>query len=418
MKYVLHTIVTAIAGIVFFFIGEIIYNNLIVNKTAPLTLPIYFLIFMIVMIIVLWALSLKRGKYFETRDKKKKSGNLTKTIIITLVIMTISSGLLEFLYEIGGKISPKSATSYIFVIDDSGSMQSNDSSNERKNAIDSIMREMDTQLPYSVYLFNENCQVVKPLSTNVDNDFTLDSNGGTDIVGALKTVFNDYESQKSIWGASPKVLLLTDGESSSFGLSKILKKYRKSIITISTVGFGSADSDYLSNIAEKTGGVYISSNQISTLKQSMEQALTSYSDGKRNLLSDRFCEHDGLYTFLRILFLIIISVMIAIIKSSAMYDTNRQPVYFLVSLLLGILASILMEVLISHVYAPTKLVHLICCILWAVVPAEVIGTSKKNAKRFEPAGFDDEFNNESDDYLYNVDQHNEDDDDRFNDLDF
>ena len=113
--------------------------------------------------------------------------------------MTISSGLLEFLYEIGGKISPKSATSYIFVIDDSGSMQSNDSSNERKNAIDSIMREMDTQLPYSVYLFNENCQVVKPLSTNVDNDFTLDSNGGTDIVGALKTVFNDYESQKSIW---------------------------------------------------------------------------------------------------------------------------------------------------------------------------------------------------------------------------
>lgn len=418
MKYALHTIVTAIAGIVFFLIGEIIYNNLIVDRTAPLTLPIYFIAFMIVMIIVLRALSLKRGVYFETRDKKKKSGNMTKTIIITLVVMTISSGVLELLYEIGGKISPKNATSYIFVIDDSGSMQSNDSSNERKNAIDSIMSEMDTQLPYSVYLFNDNCQMVKQLSTNVNNDCSLGSNGGTDIVGALKTVFNDYENQKSSWGSSPKVLLLTDGESSSFGLSRILKKYRKSIITISTVGFGSADSDYLSNIAEKTGGVYISSNQISTLKESMEEALTSYSDGNRNLLSDRFCEHDALYTFLRILFLTIISIMIAIIKSNAMYDTNRQPIYFLVSLLLGILASVLMEVLISHVYAPTRIVHFICCILWAVVPAEVTSSKKKSGKRFEPAGFDDEFSNDSDDYLYNVDQHNNDDDDSFNDLDF
>ena len=73
----------------------------------------------------------KRGKYFEARDKKKKSGEITKKIIITMVVLTISSGLLEFLYEIGGKYSPKNATSYIFVIDDSGSMQSNDSANER-----------------------------------------------------------------------------------------------------------------------------------------------------------------------------------------------------------------------------------------------------------------------------------------------
>jgi len=131
MKYVLHTVVTAIAGFVFFLIGEAIYNNLIVDKTAPLTLPIYFLVFMILLSIVLWALSIKRGKYFEARDKKKKSGEITKKIIITMVVLTISSGLLEFLYEIGGKYSPKNATSYIFVIDDSGSMQSNDSANER-----------------------------------------------------------------------------------------------------------------------------------------------------------------------------------------------------------------------------------------------------------------------------------------------
>ena len=418
MKYALHTIITAIAGIVFFMIGEMIYNNIIVDSTAPLTLPIYFLAFMIVMIIVLWALSLKRGTYFETRDKKKKSGDMTKTIIITLVIMTVSSGVLEFLYEIGGKISPNNVTSYIFVIDDSGSMQSNDPTNERKNAIDSIMREMDTQLPYAVYLFNDNCHMVKPLSTDTANDFTIGSYGNTDIVGALKTVFNDYDSQKNAWGSSPKVLLLTDGESSSFGLSGILKKYRKSIITISTVGFGSADSDYLTKIAEKTGGVYISSDQISTLRSSMEQALTSYSDGNRNLLSDRFCEHEVLYTFLRIFFLIIISVMIAIVKSRAMFDTNSQPVYFLISLFLGIIASILMEVLISHVYVPIKLVHCICCILWAVVPAEITSKNKNNGKRFEPVSFDDDLDSDTDDYLYNVDQHDDEEDDRFNDLDF
>lgn len=418
MKYALHTIVTAIAGIVFFFIGEIIYNNIIVNNVAPLTLPIYFLTFMVVMIIVLWALSLKRGTYFETRDKKKKSGHMTKIIVISLAVMTISSGILELLYEIGGKISPEKATSYIFVIDDSASMQSNDPTNERKNAIDSIMREMDTKLPYAVYLFSDKCQVVKPLSTSVDNDFTLYNSGGTDIVGALKNVFNDYNNQKNVWGSSPKVLLLTDGVSSSFGLSGVLKDYRKSIITISAVGFGSADSDYLTNIAEKTGGVYVNSNQINTLKISMEQALTSYSDGKRNLLSDRFCEYDALYTFLRILFLIIISVLIAIIKSNAMFDTNRQPIYFFISLIFGIIASILMEVLISHIYVSTKFVHFICCFLWAVIPAEITPEKKKKVKSFEPVIFDDDFSSDSDDFLYSVGQHNEDEDEKFNNLGF
>jgi len=67
MKYVLHTVVTAIAGFVFFLIGEAIYNNLIVDKTAPLTLPIYFLVFMILLSIVLWALSIKRREFDEKR---------------------------------------------------------------------------------------------------------------------------------------------------------------------------------------------------------------------------------------------------------------------------------------------------------------------------------------------------------------
>ena len=150
----------------------------------------------------------------------------------------------------------------------------------------------------------------------------------------------------------------------------------------------------------------------------MEEALKSYSDGKRNLLSDRFCEHDGLYTFLRILFLIIISVEIAIIKSNAMFDTNRQPLYFIISLVLGIIASFFMEVMISHVYAPTKLVHLVCCILWAVMPAEIVSEQNKNTKRFEPVSFDDDDNSDNDDLQYNIDQHDDDDDDRFNDLDF
>ena len=406
------------AGIVFYFIGELIYNNLILKQFAPLTLPIYFLVFMILMVIVLWALSLKRGVYFETRDKKKKSGEISKVIIFMLVMITVSSSVLELLYEIGGKISPQNATSYIFVIDDSGSMQSNDSTNERKNAIDQIMKEMDTKLPYSVYLFNENCQMVKHLSATVDNDFSLESDGGTDIVGALKTVFSDFENQKSSWGSSPKVLLLTDGESSSSGLTQILKKYRRAVITISTVGFGYADADYLSNIAEKTGGVYINSNQISTLKESMEQALISYSEGNRNLLSDRFCENDTLYAFLRVLFLLIISVMIAIIKSKAMYDTNRQPMYFIISLIFGIAASVLMELLISHVYVSTRLVHFICCILWAITPAEIVSPKKKNGKRFEPVNFDDENTDNAEDFLYSIDQHPEKSDDSFNDLDF
>jgi len=419
MKYMVHTLITTLVGIAYYFIGEKIYNKLIVNGIASLTLPIYFLSFAIIISITLWILSIKRGKYFETRDKKKKAGEMTRSLILTMVVLVIVSGVLEFLYELGGAYSPKEASSYVFIIDDSGSMNENDPMDERRRAIGNIINEMNTNLPYAVYIFNSECQEVKPMSSDIDNDFSLNSNGGTDIVKALKVVYSKYNSRNKIWGDSPKVLLLTDGNSSSSGLSKILRKYKSSNISISTVGFGSADSNYLKNIADKTGGVNINSNQISMLKSSMEEALKSYSDGKRNLLSDRLCKHDGLYAFIRIVFLIIISALIAKIKANAMYDTDSQPIYYIISLLLGIIASILMEVMISHLLISTGSVHCVCCILWAIVPADFPKShNKKTGKRYEAVVFDDEERESDDSYQCNIDDNESLYDDSFNDLRF
>ena len=135
----------------------------------------------------------------------------------------------------------------------------------------------------------------------------------------------------------------------------------------------------------------------------METAIKQYALGNRNLLSDRFCDLDGLYTFLRILFLIIISVIISVIKTNSMFDTDRWPLYMIISVVLGILASILMEVLISHVYMDIKPVHLICCIFWAFMPAEIESQKKKNKARYQPVDFDDSGDGDGyDDSKYNI----------------
>lgn len=388
MKYLLHAIVTIITGIVFFFIGELIYTGIIENKIAPLTMPVYFLCFMVILIIVLWLLSIKRGKYLEARDKKNESGRFKLIIVVSLVLLVLLTGLFEFLYELGGKNISLEPTSYVFIIDDSGSMKTNDSKGVRKDSINDIVNELNTDLPYAVYLFSDGCSCVKTMSNSTECSFSLRSSGGTNIVGALKYVYKDYNNDSAGWGEAPKVLLLTDGEASRFGLKSIIKKYRKSRISVSAVGFGSADSSYLTTIANNTGGVFVDSDHISNLKSSMEKAIKTYSLENRNLLSDRFCENDGLYTFLRILFLVILSVIIAVIKANAMFDTDRWPLFLFLSVIFGVLASILMEVLISHAYVSIKPVHFICCILWAFVPASIESGKKGNKPRYQPIDFD------------------------------
>ncbi len=412
MKYLKYIIVTTITGLLFFLLGEVIFNNWIEDNTPIVFVPIYFFIFMLIESIVLAVLSLTSGK-FERYQKRKKKEHCAKKIVILLILLLPITSLLEFLYELGGKQKNLDATSYVFIVDDSGSMKESDPQKTRRDSIGSIMEELKSDLPYAVYLFNDTCWNVKTMSKAKAKNYDLRSSGGTNIKAAINEAIDDYLTQKNTWGTAPKIMLLTDGYSSDSGLSSVIRRCRKNDVVVSTVGFGNADEEYLKRLANNTGGAYVKSTNVSTLRDSMKQALTEYSNGDRNLLSDRFASNDWLYTILRILFLIIISVIIAMIKGYATIDPDRLPIYIGFSLIFGIVASVLMEVLISHFYISTKLVHLICCILWALLPAEN-EPKNKNKVEFKPINFDEEggSGNSSGPGMNTIKNRGEEDDDR------
>ena len=93
---------------------------------------------------------------------------------IMLVILFAATLLLEFLYELGGGITTYKPTSYIFVIDDSSSMVSNDPYNERVSAIKEIMER--ERIPYAVYKFSDDARLIRPMdSYHGDEDLGFNS---------------------------------------------------------------------------------------------------------------------------------------------------------------------------------------------------------------------------------------------------
>ena len=135
-----HLIITALVGFLFFVVGQILYRPLTEKLWTPLGIAIYFLIFSVVMLIALFVLNQVRQDYSYwvqngKKDTVKKSFH--RGIACVLVVFLLS-GVFEFIYEIG-KTSAYEPTSYIFLIDDSGSMAGSDPQFMRRDAISRIM---------------------------------------------------------------------------------------------------------------------------------------------------------------------------------------------------------------------------------------------------------------------------------------
>lgn len=367
---VLHLVVTGIVGFIFFLIGQVLYPTLTETIWQPLGIALYFLAFAAAMYVTMFILNQMRGDYsFFKRNKKLddywssyRIGALCVAIIFAL------AGVFEFLYEIGGN-DQSPATSYIFVIDDSGSMGTNDSQMQRIDAINTIMSRESPTLPYAVYGFTTDAILLKEMAPYTPTDtFEFESLGGTNILTSLNSVLDDLLSGKVEGGSAPRILLLSDGESSSFGWRRITQDSRKCNATISTVGFG-YDSGLLRNIAERTGGVFVQVDDIDDLPSQMETAITSVAS--RNLISTRpYVTHNMLYAAMRVLFLSIIGLIWSWMKYETYCSENADlnSRVFILSVLFCTLTSILMEVLLQNFWLSPAIARMVFCILWAMTP--------------------------------------------------
>ncbi|MBR3141796.1 MAG: VWA domain-containing protein [Clostridiales bacterium] len=401
---ILYIFITVVIGIICFIVTELFYNAATGNMWRPLSIGLYFLIFGILYYIAYFLInsfsgtlnsggrrggssaSAKTANRTSSRRKTQtnrvtrstgtrrggREGSSSSEILTPILIVAgvavgffAVSMLFEFLYELGKQKSVE-PSSYIFVIDDSGSMASTDPQDKRVKAISDIMADADPDMEYAVYSFTSVLTMLKDMSPWSPSDsYAFSSWGNTDIIGALSGVLDDLESGRIDGGDHPRILLLSDGQSSSFGKSNIVERCRKNGASISTVSFPDSNS-LLRYLAEKTGGIYIDSNDTIKLGKIMEEAVTFSSS--RDLLSYRFMsQSNGLYAFLRILFLVILGIIWSGFKyviSSSTESDIPSLVVFIVSAVLCVIAAVFMEVS-SQAYSSIT-PRFLFVLLWAI----------------------------------------------------
>lgn len=314
-------------------------------------------------------------KFYFASDAGHWAGAALAGLLLTFVI---SLGL-EWVYEC--ELYEKSAepTSYVFVLDESGSMATSDTDGKRYEAIREIISEKESSFPYMIYTFADEVKLVremKPISEGYE-DIPPVSEGGTAIGGTVGRLRSDYES--GVWKDQnhPKVIFLTDGYATDlpwgiFGFSEKrtlnghLKNLGEAGVEISTVGLGSADEGLLRHIAETTGGTFISIEDASQLTESMKQAALSQSG--RTLLSERRARRgDWIYAWMRIVFLFIIGALSGASMLIAYGSDVSTPLIIVLSIGEALLGGLLMEFgLKAGISQP-----ILWCILWVLISLTV-----------------------------------------------
>jgi uncharacterized protein YegL len=188
---------------------------------------------------------------------------LITALVFMSMIMTIDRKYVSAeQYEEGNSCSMDRGLDVVLVMDNSGSMMSNDPTNIRIEAASNMVDELHAYDRISVVKFNEGAENLQPLT---DNRFAIKQalnslvpGGGTDISAGMGEALKEFDRND---GNNHKVMIiLSDGYSINNTISMDhAQKAKDDNITIYTIGLGSkADIDelLLMDIASKTGGQY------------------------------------------------------------------------------------------------------------------------------------------------------------------
>lgn len=349
-------LISAVAGGILWFFCNYLYSTYRLKIAGFLMIPALCTFLFTVLFLIVWISSVVTGSFDQKNHLYTSIWGMLKYFSLSIVVIFFLSMLLEYLYELNPNQKITEPTSYIFVIDESASMSSNDPNGLRYNAISEIMNSPENTLPYMVYAFSSESRILRDMGylTSNEEEIPINCDGSTSIRETTLRILQDYKDKKWSGGKNPKIIFLTDGFATDLDngflwfkgnvpeFNTALEEYSKLGISISTVGLGSVDKQLMRKMAETTGGTFISVNQAEDLADAMNTAATSYA--KRNLLSIRYMKHlNKLFGFLRILFLSLIGLTIGGLLAFAYMDTASIPLILVSSAISSVLGSILFE---------------------------------------------------------------------------
>lgn len=314
---VLLLLYTALVGIATFIISLHWHRIMQYAVAGPLLIGLIFLFLYAAVVLCVLCVSGLRGNFEENIfNHDDRPHSVLLFLLIGAVLIFGLGAAFQWIYSLRVNRTTSEPTSYVFLIDDSGSMSSSDPNGLRYKAVDDVLNASSPSFSYMVYSFSDQPILLRemaPISAG-----KLDYNGlvygGTGIKTTLEKVFADHESGRWDGGSNPKVILLTDGYATDISIlssvNSVLRDYLKAGISISTVGLGSSvDDRLLENIAVRTGGVYIDVDDASGLAEAMSNAAL-YSS-RSDLLNAGTFATPFLHALLRFLFLTILGCIIA-----------------------------------------------------------------------------------------------------------
>lgn len=325
---------SALAGVGAWFACTALYERFRDEMSAPVLIGGMFGVLLVMVAVAVLICSRVSGAGGSPAGLGGAIGRIPAGFVL-LVLVALGAALFQWLYGLNLSSPTGAASSYIFVIDDSGSMADSDPEGKRYSAIGEVLGGAENGFPYMVYGFSDDTSVLldmRPASEGVP-ELSGEDYGGTCIMDALTQVLDDRRAGAWAGGEYPKVILLTDGYATDVKgtaeLDRLLSEYRSENISIGAVGLGSADRSLMTRIAEATGGTYVDVSDASQLGEALTAAATEQAD--RDLVSRRFATgSDALYGLMRVLFLTLLGIGIGA-ASAELYGYREAYLLIIVS---------------------------------------------------------------------------------------
>ena len=368
-------IISLIFGAIWCFAGGILYQDL--HDWRPIFLvSIYFGGLAVTLFICSTVCDAVKG--FGLPQKRE----IWKALGLILAVFIVA-GVFEFIYECNIKTisieKDANTSAYIFLIDESGSMEVNDADEERYSAIKDVMHETKGQKNFCIYSFANRCKRITEMmaasevdSINMRLIGSTDVGGGTAILEAIQHILNDIEVGSLQAGKNPRILLLTDGidEFTQLETRPVFSRANRMNVSVSAVGFGGCDDAYLQNIADMTNGKFVHAQDASELSEAMVIVSDGNSDYQRNILNHRepgSVFGEIIYGAERVLFMIILGALFFFIKAMMIRSGSNSGNLILPHVIAVTLGALGIEVGMNIFSLPEKLMRLLLCICFSLV---------------------------------------------------